>query len=75
MNKKPATIKGFVFRIVLLVLGTAAVTYLFAGPIAFTRLGAIAVIAVLAPVVLIAAIQQMRLRRKLKDTQCGQVHD
>jgi hypothetical protein len=66
MSKKPATIKGMIFRIALLAFGSMVCASLFGASGMFTREGVIITAAVLAPGVILGVIQQVRIRRAMK---------
>ncbi len=65
MAKKPATVLGMIFRLALMAVFTPAFAYLLVGRIVSLKVGAIMTAVVLAPVVLLAIFQQIRLRRAL----------
>lgn len=65
MAKKPATVLGMIFRIALMAVFSLAFAYLLVGPIVSIKVGAMVTAAVLAPVVILAIFQQIRLRRAL----------
>jgi len=66
MARKLATVTGFIMRTAFLAIGTMVTMYFFKGPIVFTKVGAIIVVAVLAPAIILGVVQQIRLRRALK---------
>jgi hypothetical protein len=72
MIRKPATIVGFISRILFLIAGSMLVAWLFAGPTIFTEAGFGIAAAVVAPGVIFAIFHQVRLRRRLSLERHGE---
>ncbi|MGD0673541.1 MAG: hypothetical protein ABSB13_15830 [Candidatus Binatus sp.] len=65
MAKTPATVLGMIFRTALMAVFIIVPGHLWVYPTASIKVWAMATAAVLAPVVLLAIFQQIRLRRAL----------
>jgi hypothetical protein len=63
MKRKPATMMGFFSRAAVLAVVVLVGARVLAGPIAFTKFGIVTVAVVLVPGIVLAVVQQIRLRR------------
>jgi len=64
MTRRPATVAGFIARVIFLMVGSMVVAWLFAGPTVFTVVGFAITTAVLAPIVILTIFHQIRLRKR-----------